>query len=265
MSFLGSIGSAFQAAITRPGQNAANEQNARNGSVAKRAGEELTGKGGAFDLLHSQQQYGYGLEPERQAAYGKLLASYSPQAYAASAARQKNNLYSNNQRAINQAGVTGAGFGSGLNDGAKLAIANSSAAGANAIDAHYADPTFHQQQIASMIQAILGAQSTPALSTASGLAGLEYGQPQVQVGSGLLDYAAQALGASAGGGSYRAAAPAAQSIPMPASTGGVYSTAPSGFPGYGGNPNYGWQGAYPTDFDIYGNPIYTDPAFGGLN
>ncbi len=189
----------MSSAFVRPGQSAANQQAAQQGLVAKGAAGILGSWNG---LVQNQANYAAGLEPQRQRAVGQLIHSFSPQAGHAAAASQKNAAFANLQRAVNQARVSGAGFGPGFMQGNQLALSNQAAQQANQIDQQYASPQYQQQQLGQLLSVLNQAQELPGLGAYSGLAGLVYGQPPVQVGAGLGDIAGGLLGQSIGAGAF---------------------------------------------------------------
>jgi hypothetical protein len=187
------IGSFINSALTPRGTNARRAQEKEQASVS--AGAAGLFKGG-LPMIQSQQAFAGGLEPQRQEAITSLIRSLSPGSQRAGLERQKRAAQ---QRAFGSMRMMRPGMGAGMQAGARLAAQNQSAMASNDLERMYASPEYQTAIQQTLMQAILGGQQISGLGDLSGLAGLIYGRPGVQVQPGFLESLAPAIGAYVGG------------------------------------------------------------------
>lgn len=201
------LGSALTSAFTPPGATAASNEQQRQGQVGSDASKILDD---LFPSLGQEANYAGSLEPEREQDINRALMLTSPgnaQARTSlfNASANANAAQAQKQAALaDQAGGLSPSFESGQNQ----AISNAAAQAENAYQQQQLSPQQSLANANSALGAVASGMAMPELPTLSGLGGLIYGQPKVQVGQGLGgvlgglagDYLG-GLGGGGGGGS----------------------------------------------------------------
>jgi hypothetical protein len=232
--------------FTPPGTNAASSEQARQWNAAADSGQLLND---LFPSLQEEANYAGSLEPQREEDINRAMMLASPGNAQARTSIYNAQVEANANQAAQQAALQdqAQGLSPGYQAGANSAIQNAAAAAEN----QYAQQQLSPQQALANAQTELGAVSNgmamPELPALSGLTGLVYGQPKVQVGQGLGGF----LGGLAGdylGGDFGA---------LGGSGGGGGST--SGGGNWGTGPTFNSQ-TEDSDVPWYGG---TAPAAGG--
>jgi hypothetical protein len=181
---MSSLGSALQSLFTPSGTNAQQGQQGRQGSAASQASQLLND---LFPSLTQEANYAGSLEPQREADINRAIMLSSPGNAQARTAIYNASAQANAANAAKQAALQdqSQGLSPGFSAGQNAAIQNDAAAAENAYQQNQLSPQAALANANSALGAVSSGMAMPELPALSGLSGVVYGQPKIQVGQGL--------------------------------------------------------------------------------